>query len=518
MKVERTKNSIRNVIWGFVNKIVALIFPFVIRTAIIYVLGSEYLGLSSLFTSILQVLSLAELGFASAIVYSMYEPIAKDDKETICALMKLYKNIYRAIGIIVLSFGLVLIPFLKYLVKTDSLMGLNIYVLYAIYLTNSVVSYFLFAYKNCLLSAHQRLDIVSNVNTIFNLLMYSAQIAVLFLFKNYYLYVLIIPISTILINITNAYFATKMYPEYKCHGVLDKKKIEEIKKQVVGLMMNKVCQVSRNSLDSIVISAFLGLTVVAMYNNYYYILGALNGIMSIISNSILAGVGNSISVESKEKNYEDMSKFLFLYMWIAGWMTCCLACLYQPFMNIWVGRNLMLSLLNMFLFCLYFYCLQMGVIRGVYYDAAGLWWYGKFRAFSEAILNIVLNIVLGKFFGITGIIVATLISLILINYIYGSHLLFKYYFVSQNVKEYFVNNGWYMFVTAIVLVVTYWICNYVPFGETRAKQFGYMFIRGIICIIIPNILYTLIYANNKQFVESKEWVVGIVKSKFKHKV
>ena len=124
---------------------------------------------------------------------------------------------------------------------------------------------------------------------------------------------------------------------------------------------------------------------------------------------------NDLVIESKEKNYEDMSKFLFLYMWIAGWMTCCLACLYQPFMNIWVGRNLMLSLLNMFLFCLYFYCLQMGVIRGVYYDAAGLWWYGKFRAFSEAILNIVLNIVLGKFFGITGIIVATLISLILIN-------------------------------------------------------------------------------------------------------
>lgn len=515
MKIERTKNSIRNVIWGFVNKIVILVFPFAIRTAIIYVLGSEYLGLSSLFTSILQVLSLAELGFASAIVYSMYEPIAKDDKKTICALMKLYKNIYRIIGTIVLIVGLALLPFLKYLVKTDSLMGLNIYVLYAIYLSNSVVSYFLFAYKNCLLSAHQRLDIVSNVNSVFNLLMYSLQIVVLLLFKNYYWYVLLIPASTILVNITNAYFATKMYPQYKCKGTLDKKKIGEIEKQVVGLMMNKVCQVSRNSLDSIVISAFLGLTVVAMYNNYYYILGALNGIMSIISNSILAGVGNSISVETEEKNYRDMSKFLFLYMWIAGWMTCCLACLYQPFMNIWVGRNLMLSLINMFLFCLYFYCLQMGVIRGVYYDAAGLWWYGKFRAFSEAILNIILNIILGKFFGITGIITATLISLILINYLYGSHLLFKYYFVSQNVMEYFSSNGMYMLVTAVVLTATYWICSYVPFGETRAIQFGYLFIRGVICFILPNVLYTLIYMRNKQFIESRKWIVGIVRAKFK---
>ncbi len=512
MKIERTKNSIRNLWWGVLNKLISLLCPFLIRTAMIYSLGSQYLGLSSLFTSILQVLGLAELGFASAIVYSMYEPIAKDDKETICALMQLYKRIYRIIGVIVLTIGLLLIPFLKYIVNMQTVPGINVYVLYLIYLFNSVVSYFMFAYKNCLLNAHQRLDIISNVTSAFYLAMYVVQFCGLVFFKNYYVYVLVIPVTTMLINIVNAYYASKMFPQYVCHGSLPKSKIVSIKRQVVGLMMNKVCQVSRNSFDSIVISAFLGLTMVAIYNNYFYIMSAITGFMVIISNSILAGVGNSISVDTQEKNFHDMEKFLFLYMWIAGWCTCCLACLYQPFMELWVGKSLVLPYYAMFLFCLYFYCLHMGVIRGVYYDAAGLWWYGKYRALAEAALNIVLNIVLGKLWGIVGIILATLISLILINYIYGSHFLFKYYFTEYKVSTYFKQNGLYMFVTFVVAAITYFVCSYIPFGETTAQRILMLIFRGIICVVLPNFLYGLAYQRNKQFVFSKIWIKGKLKN------
>ena len=402
---------------------------------------------------------------------------------------------------------------MNFLVDKESLIGMNVYILYGIYLFNSVISYFLFAYKNCLLSAHQRLDIVSNVNSAFNLIMYVLQVIILIVLKNYYLYALLIPITTILTNIINAYFATKMFPDYHCKGKLVKQKVNNIKRQVTGLMMNKVCQVSRNSLDSIIISVFLGLTTVAIYNNYYYIISSLNGFMVILSNAILAGVGNSITVESQKKNYSDMSKFLFMYMWIVGLSTCCLACLYQPFMKLWVGETLMLKNPDMILFCLYYYCLQMGVIRGVYYDAAGLWWYGKFRAFSEALLNIVLNIILGKIWGITGIICATLISLVLVNYIYGSHLLFKYYFTQYKASEYYKANGYYMLITLIGTTFTYFICSKFPWGDSMITAFLWIVVRGITCFIIPNIIYLIAYKNNKQFMKSKEWVLAMVNSR-----
>lgn len=508
MKIERTKNSVRNMWWGILNKVITLLCPFVVRTTMIYTLGSQYLGLSSLFTSILQVLSLAELGFASAIVYSMYEPIAHDDSDTICALMKLYKKIYRIIGVVVLTIGLLIIPVLKYIVNVETVPGVNVYALYLIYLFNSVISYFLFAYKNCLLNAHQRLDVISNVTSVFYLIMYLTQIVGLIFLKNYYVYVLIIPITTMLINVVNAYYASKLFPQYTCKGELSGDKISSIKKQVVGLMMNKVCQVSRNSLDSIVISAFLGLTMVAIYNNYYYIISAITGFMVIISSSILAGVGNSISVESQEKNHHDMSNFLFLYMWIAGWFTCCLASLYQPFMVLWVGEELVLPNYVMCLFCVYFFCLHMGVIRGVYYDAAGLWWYGKYRAFSEAILNIVLNVILGKLLGVTGIILATLISLILINYIYGSHLLFKYYFTEYKVSGYFKENGVYMVVTLVVAYITYKICNFVPFGVSGIQRLLFLVVRGVICVLLPNVLYFVAYRKSAQFQYTRQWVTS----------
>ena len=129
MKDSRTKNALRNMIFGFFNKFVVLLFPFIIRTVIIKTLGSEYLGLNSLFISILQVLNLAELGFSAAIVYSMYKPIAENDTKTICALMNLYKKIYRVIGFTVMAIGLFLLLFLKFFIKGAYPTDINIYYL-----------------------------------------------------------------------------------------------------------------------------------------------------------------------------------------------------------------------------------------------------------------------------------------------------------------------------------------------------------------------------------------------------
>lgn len=504
MKFNRTKNSVRNIIWGFVNKIIVLLFPFIIKTIIIQKLGSEYLGINSLFTSILQVLSLTELGFSSAIVFSLYKPIAENDTDKICALMNVYKKIYRIIGTIILLLGLIILPFINKMINGEYPQDINIYYIYLIQLFNTVVTYYLFAYKNALLIAHQRNDITSNINSVISIIQYSLQICVLIIFKSYYLFMIIISITTILNNITIGIIANKKYPKYVCRGHIDEQTKGDIKQRVNGLIINKICQTTRNSLDSIFLSAFLGLNIVAIYNNYYSILNSIIIILGIISTAILSSIGNSIVVEDVKKNYKDLRKFNFIYMWIAGWATICLLCLYQPFMNIWMGEEYMFPFSIVILFCIYFYALEMGVIRGAYSDAVGLWWENRYRAIIETISNIILNWILGKIWGVYGIIFGTLISLLIINFGFGSQILYKYYFKTENVVQYFKSHALYAVVTFFIGFFTYKICSFVKVSGIKE-----LIIKVMICIVIPSILYLLVYFKTQRFKEAQKFLIEI---------
>lgn len=498
-------NARRNITWGMFNKIISILLPFILRTVMIYYLGSEYLGLNGLFTSILQVLSLAELGFGEAMIFSMYEPIAKNNKEMICALLNLYKRIYRAIGLVVLVIGILLLPYLKFFINGEAPIDINIIYIYIIYLLNTVCSYFLFAYKSSLLIAHQRSDIRSNVSTMCSMIMYIMQIIILVFIKNYYIYAIFIPISTIANNIITEIITKRLYPEYYCIGNIDKKEIQNIGKRVSGLFLYKICGVFRNSFDSIIISAFIGLLALSQFQNYYYIINSLIGILAVITSSITAGVGNNIIQKTVDENYKNYNKILMLFMWIVGWCTVCLYCMYQPFMKIWVGNKLMLSDGIMILFCIYFFTLKIGDICYVYRQAAGLWWQDKFRPVVEAVVNLSLNILLVKKFGIIGVLLSTIISLILINFLWGTHILFKYYF-KRKPKEYFIKIVYYSFATVVNCYVTYKICSIINYSNYIDLLY-----RFIICSIVPNIIFLFFYSKLQDFNESVVLLKRIVK-------
>lgn len=499
-------NAKRNMIYGILNKIIILFLPFVVRTVMIKVLGAEYLGLNSLFSSILQVLNLAELGFSSAIVYSMYKPIAENDVDTICALLNLYKKIYRIIGIIILIAGLLILPFLEYLINGNVPSDVNIYIIFILYLVNTVVSYLLFGYKSSLPNAFQRVDIINNVYSISQILSSLAQIILLILIKNYYIYIIILPITSIVNNVMVSIIVDKKYPEYCCRGEVSQTIKKDIKVKVAGLMINKICQTTRNALDSICASMFLGLVATAMYNNYFYIITALNSFFSIISSSIIAGIGNSIVVDTTEKNYNDMKKINFIYMWISGWSAITLLILYQPFMELWVGKELMLPFSAVFLFTLYYYILKMGDIRAVYSDAAGLWWENRYRAIIESVANVVLNVLLARIWGVQGIIAATIISLFVINFGFGSQIVFNHYFKNGKIWRYYGDHFKYLAVTMLIGAITYEICS-----KITGNLIQILILKGLLCIIIPNILYILIYCRTKDFNDSMSWLITRIK-------
>lgn len=499
--MDRAKNTVRNIIWGFANQAVLLLFPFAIRTILLRVLGTEYLGLNSLFTSILSVLNMAELGFSSAVVFSMYEPIANDNGELICALLAFYRKVYSIIGCVVLGMGLMIMPFLPWLINGTYPADVNLYILYLLYILDTVLSYFLFAYKGSLLNAHHRNDLCSKISIAVRVIRYSAQIALLLIFRNYYVYLIVMPVCTVLENLLNKRMSEKYYPQYVCRGKLPKEVTGVIKKQVNGLMVSKVCGTLRNSLDSIILSAFIGLTTVGMYGNYYYILSAVHGVLTIIGTSMKAGVGNSIVKESKEKNFMDFTKFSFLYAWISGWFTCCMFGLYQPFMVIWTGSNDMLFPFTiMVLFCIYFFVLCMSDIRNVYMDAIGLWWEARYRSILECVANLVLNVLLGYLWGVTGVIMATLVTYVTINLTYGTKILFDNYFVNMSLWKYLGSQLWYFAATSVAMLVVYFACMINV--DCLLLNFAY---RIIVCIIIPNVVLAVLFQKDASYIFAKQF-------------
>lgn len=515
MKIERTKNASRNIVFGIIQKIYTLAVPFLMRTLMIYFMGVQYLGLNSLFTSILQVLNLTELGVGSAMVYSMYKPIAEDDKEKICQLMRLYRTYYRIIGLVIAVIGCILIPFIPNLIAEDSFATLpseiNVYVLYGLNLAATVLTYWLFAYKNSLLNAHQRNDVASKISIITTTVQYGLQIAAICVFKDYYIYVIVMLATQALTNVVTAIVMTKMYPDYKPIGKLPKADVKGINHRIRDLFTAKIGTVVVTSSDTIVISAFLGLTVLAIYQNYYYILSAVMGLVAIVLQACTAGIGNSIIVETKEKNFNDFKKFTFIILWLVGFCTCCMLCLYQPFMQIWVGEELMLGFLAVCFFCIEYFAREINSFLNLFKDAAGIWHEDRFRPLVTAIINLVLNLITVNFWGIYGVIGSTFVTIICINIPWQLHNLFSTVFEKEKLKQYCINLVGYVLIAICVIVITYLICYFIPLEN----EWVVLAIRLVICIFVPNLIFFIIYHQKKEFKQTLQLANRITRGKLK---
>lgn len=485
MRLERTKNTKRNMIYGVAQKMVSIIFPFLIRTVMIRSLGIEYLGINNLFASILSVLSLAELGFGSALVFSMYRPIAEDNTETICALMNFYKNCYRVIGLVVLTLGLLLLPFIRCFVKSELPPDINLYAVYLLTLFTTVMTYFLYSYKNSLLIAFQRVDVSSKISLVLLTIQYLLQAILLILFRNYYFYMVIAPAVNILTNVITAMAVSRLYPEYKPDGKISCRERGEIIKKVKALVTYKIGNVVSNAVDNIVISSFLGLVILAKYNNYYYVITALFSLLSVYYSSITAGIGNGLVRNSRSDNYQLFHLLYVIQIWLVGWMSICMLCLYQPFMGLWgrlSGENISLPMGIVICFVLYFYTWKINDIVHIYKEAAGMWEYDRWRPFIASLFNLTLNLFLVNRVGLYGVILSTVFTELLFS-IWAVYPLFHYYFE----KRIWVYYKWLMEYTLFYLAVgmiTFWIC-----GTVAGDGLSALLLKGLICVLIPNLLF-----------------------------
>lgn len=506
MSESRTKNSARNIAAGFLNKGISIIMPFVTRTVLISTLGMGYVGLNSLFASILGVLNLAELGIGTAMVFSMYEPFARNDYVKINALLLLYKKCYHLIGSVVLVAGLLLFPFLPSLIHGTVPDDVNLYVLYAVHLLNAVLGYFLFAYKQSLFTASQRSDAVSNVAAVLSFISSATQIVLLLLFHNFYLYAIVLPLITIANNLCISVLAKRRFPGIVGKGIVDLATRQAIKRNVVGLMVQKLGNAALNSIDSLIISAFLGVELLGKYNNYYMIIQSLVGFLSVVQVGMTASVGSSLVSKPKEDNYRDFAKFNFMSIWVITWWTVCYIVLIQPFITLWLGDSARLPLGMAVLFGMYFYSKSMNTMVVVYREASGLWREGMFVPLISTCVILLLDICLIDRFGLFAPPLSVIICMVAIYLPFYSYILFKHYFVDLGKWiAYLRFQILHIAAAGIITLIVYLLCDILP--GTGLLTF---MLKIPIVGVLPNLFFGLIFSGSPLFGESLDFVSGII--------
>ena len=466
MENSRTKNSLINICTGFFGQFFQLLISFINRIIFVHCLSQAYLGINGLFTNVLSMLSLAELGIGSAISYALYAPLAKKDDSKISALMHMYAKAYRIIGIIVGLIGTVFIPFLKYIISDPGNIHENITLIYLLFLFNTVTSYF-YSYKCTLITADQKNYIISIISYGVTFVQTIIQIVILLVSKNFILYLVTQSVGTFLTNYLISWKANKMYPVLKEKNPpeLSAKDKHNLFKNIKALMITKVSGVLVNSTDNIIISATKGLGLVStgLASNYTLLISILNSILNQIFTGITASIGNLNASEDSRTRKEFFNVVNLLNYLLFSWCAISFIFLSTDLVRIVFGNKYVLSMPIVVIIAVNFILLT-------------------------GIINIILSIILGQKLGLFGIFLATFISRLCTNIWYDPYAVLKHG-LDMSFVEYVKK-----YLGFIILILLQIVCMGLIFTINGSFVFKF-----ICCVFIPNIINFIVFRNTLEF-------------------
>lgn len=436
-KKGRVENSIKNSAFGVLVQGTNVLLGLVVRTFFIRCLNQEYLGVNGLFSNILTMLSLAEMGIGAAIIYSMYKPIAEGDELQIAKLMNFYRQAYSIIGCVVAVCGLCITPFLEYIIKDQPDIP-NITVIYLLFLINTVLSYF-FAYKRSIFSADQRERVLHIFRLVFYIARSILQIIILLLLKSFIVYLIVQILCTVLENVAVSFCADREYPFLKKYKkcVLSKQETKSIVENVKALFIYKIGSTALDGTDNIIISTFDGVVSVGLLSNYSLVTSSVQLLSSQITTSLTGSVGNFVAQESQEKYENILERLTFLNFIIYGGAFVVLGSCLSPFIAIWAGESYILEFPIVFIHCLNMYVYGMMNSIWTFRSTMGLFIHGKWRPLISAITNIVVSILLVQKLGLLGVLLGTTITRIVTNVWYDPYIVYKYGMKKSVFKYYF---------------------------------------------------------------------------------
>lgn len=461
--------ALLNVKYGVLSQVVKILLQFIVRKTFIYYLGVELLGVHSLFTSILSMLAMAELGIGSAVAFSLYKPIVQKDTNKISAIMCLYRKLYRIIGIIILTLGCLLLPFIPDFVSTTSEIP-YLRMIFFIILLKTSLTYLLFAYSQTLLIAAECKYEVDKVMALFNILTSIGEILIIITTHNFILYLLVEMVCLISQQFLIYKKAYRRYPEIMSARDVELSKGEkrEIWKNVYGLSIGKVSGAMLGSIDSIILSVFISTTVVGLYSNYLLVQTAATTIISIAFTSVTANVGRKFADNTISQSH--LHLMFFLNFIICGVCVVMYFALINDFITLFLGNNLLLPFQVVCAFSLNIFITYMALSIQVFKDASGIFWHGKYRPLVTCVLNMLFSLLLVKSLGIAGVVFATVLSRLVTTFWFDPYLVFKYAF-NTGLKKYFVTYGYYAVLIFVSVIILYSIFNTSFFSSVTIPLF-----------------------------------------------
>lgn len=484
----RVKLTIINSTFNILSQIVQLILSFIIRNLFIKYIGIEFLGLSGLFTNILSALNLADLGVGAAITYYLYKPLAEKDLSKVKGLMGFYKKTYYTIGTIIIIVGLIILPFIQFLIRDQSLDLPYIRILFLIQLAGTASTYFL-AYKRTLLFVDQKNYIAAIVDSSINIIMMVVRVGALIYFQSYVVYLIVILFQNILSNVIISIICGRLYSYLKDkQQPVEQVDTKTIYKDLKNIVVEKLVSYIHYSTDNIIISKFLGLASAGLLANYTLIYNTVQTFIVQITSAVQASFGNYVNSGYNERDiYTVFKRFTFLCYFCISFSLVSFLTLIQPFIRLWLGDKYILSYHIIVILCITYFIstLRIPLIQMV--SIYGLFREMKYVAILAAIVNLSISIVLIRKIGVVGTLIGTMIS----ESIYWTGQ--TYYVLWKKLKvpckEYIVIILRFILITLGEILITLSISHtYTGLNPI----IGFIF-KALLCIIIPNLINILFF-------------------------
>lgn len=501
----REKNSILNIISNLAVIILQIVLVFVVRFIFVKVLNEQYLGVQGLFTNIISMLSLADLGIGTAICFSLYKPFEEKDYKKISIIASFLRKLYVLIGLIVIVVGLLITPFLKNIV-TGYTMG-SLTGIFILYFLTLAIEYFL-SYPETILAADQKHYKVSGILLGYTLATNILQIIALLVTKNFYIYILadiitkIIKFILINLSIKKYYKQIDFYTNEK----LEKEEKRTFIKNVKSLFLYKIGDYLINGTDNIIISKVINISTVGIYGNYLSTISIFKNIMMSIISGITASFGNLI-VKEKEKIQENVFDIMnFITYGFCGFVFCCLLFLFNDFTFLMYGSNYVLNNIEVIIICMNFYIATMILPLESVKSAAGLYYEDRYVSIIQAVINIIISIIGGIKFGLIGVLLGTLISYLSTTFWERPMIIYKRIFKSNYIK-YFIKYFIQLLIIAFNIIIDWLIISKV-FAQVSILNF---ILKGIVISIVFMITNIAVYYKSKEFKYIIEKIVDKIK-------
>lgn len=500
----RIENSIRNSFSGVFVQAASTIMGLVARTFFIKYLSAEHLGVNGLFSNVLTMLSLAEMGIGGAITYSMYKPVADKDELKIAQLMNLYRTAYRVVGTIIAILGICVIPFLDVIIKDRPNID-NLILIYLLFLGNTVASYF-FAHKKSVLSADQMERIVNYFALLYQLVRYVLQIITLILWKNYIVYLLVQITCTFLDNFTVSMYVDKKYPFLKRYAnvQLDESEKKTIFDNIKALFIYKIGSTALDGTDNIIISAFDGVIKVGLLSNYSLLTGSLQTFINKITQGLTGSVGNYIAREDKSSDREQLlENITFVHYILYGLLFVCGMAVLNPFVALWAGEKYLLSYDIVFVHCLNIYIYGMMNSIWMFRSTMGLFVYGRFRPLVSAVVNIIVSILLANRIGLLGVLLGTTITRMITNVWFDPYIVYKHG-LKKSPLIYYIK--WACYLSVVILNVM--ILHYID-GSLQLSGILAIILYGLLSVVLFGISVSVIYGRSTSYIYMKKLCMSL---------